>query len=96
MCPRRMELYISHYFKRHFCWYESVLFPSDIPESVPAVVFVSTADSIVNAGRLTVYLRSHSVTTHEFKNGIHGGWLLAPSEQARIVDLLKTGLDLVS
>jgi hypothetical protein len=52
MMHNRRELFISHYFKRHFWWYECVMFPSYIPKNVLSntTVFISEQDGILNPG----------------------------------------------
>jgi hypothetical protein len=53
MMTNRRELFISHYFKRHFWWYECVMFPSYIPKNVLSntTVFISEQDGILNPGK---------------------------------------------
>eukprot|EP00611_Tribonema_gayanum_P023206 TRINITY_DN482_c0_g1_i1.p1 TRINITY_DN482_c0_g1~~TRINITY_DN482_c0_g1_i1.p1 ORF type:complete len:225 (-),score=54.34 TRINITY_DN482_c0_g1_i1:1295-1969(-) len=87
------ELFISHFFHRHFWWYESVLFPSDIPLDTGTVVFVSERDEISHPRNVLKYLshvasskrRHGTFTVHELKGEGHGAWLLRPATQTRLV-----------
>lgn len=83
------ELYINHYFHRHFWWYENVLFPSQIPEGMSTIVFVSEKDDILNAGRVLRYLQQKdNLSVHELKNSGHGGWIINAKAQARILAMV--------
>jgi hypothetical protein len=52
LCFRR-DSFVSHYFKRHFWWYECVLFPSSIPLGCASIVFAAEQDGILNTGTLS-------------------------------------------
>ncbi|KAG5192759.1 hypothetical protein JKP88DRAFT_274703 [Tribonema minus] len=87
------ELFISHFFHRHFWWYESVLFASDIPTAMSADVFISEIDEISRASAIVPYLaasaaqpeRQGRLVVHELKGEGHGGWIVRPPSQATIV-----------
>ncbi|KAH9076162.1 hypothetical protein Ae201684P_012650 [Aphanomyces euteiches] len=96
------EIHIAHMMRRHFHWYESVLFPEDLPRhpetnAVAATVFLSSKDLILNAPAVYDYLQQ-GVQFSKFevsKNKIpavlwegitHGEMLLYPSTTTQVVD----------
>ena len=46
------ELFIEHYLRRNFAWYNSELWLHDIPEDVKVVVALAECDEIVNATKI--------------------------------------------
>ncbi|KAH9147022.1 hypothetical protein LEN26_004814 [Aphanomyces euteiches] len=96
------EIHIAHMMRRHFHWYESVLFPEDLPRhpetnAVAATVFLSSKDLILNSPAVYDYLQQ-GVQFSKFeasKNKIpavlwegitHGEMLLYPSTTTQVVD----------
>ncbi|KAI0241866.1 hypothetical protein L0F63_004358 [Massospora cicadina] len=75
---------INHTVSRELYWYESVLYPEDIV--VPATIFLSTFDWVVDATRCYRYLNQR-LPTHcklELMETFHGGCLAKRSYYTKI------------
>ena len=54
------ELFIEHYLRRNFAWYNSELWLNDIPDDVKVVVALAECDEIVNAPKIERELDRHN------------------------------------
>ena len=54
------ELFIEHYLRRNFAWYNSELWLDDIPKDVKVVVALAEFDEIVNAPKIERELDRHN------------------------------------
>ncbi len=68
------ELWIAHYFRRHFCWRDAALFVDDLPPR--ARVFVARLDDIYHPERIIDHCRAAAVQVDVFERCGHGGWLV--------------------
>ncbi|KAI8067820.1 Alpha/Beta hydrolase protein [Gongronella butleri] len=95
------ELYISHYFSRHFYWFETALFIASkspdhktsqytIPMPKNTKVYLSENDNIVNSDRVYTYLHKHGINVHWMSGLYHSSFLFHPSWQQNILHTLKS------
>ncbi|KAJ3212108.1 hypothetical protein HDU67_004066 [Dinochytrium kinnereticum] len=83
------ELYIAHSLRRHFWWYQAILFPEDLPETtVPARVFLSECDQIISCSRVLSHLKEYKVWVKEWKNFRHGQFAVKLEAQLEVFDVL--------
>lgn len=54
------ELFIEHYLRRHFAWYNSELWMEDIPDHVQTYVMISGNDAIIHASKVRQEVHRHS------------------------------------
>ncbi|KAJ3409952.1 hypothetical protein HDV05_004151, partial [Chytridiales sp. JEL 0842] len=91
------ELYTAYNLRRHFFWYENLLFPSDLPLKSPsptssvespynAIVFLSESDSIVNAPGVYRYLKENHVDVVMWPKYAHAQFKVSPESWKAIVE----------
>eukprot|EP00899_Mesostigma_viride_P009905 jgi/Mesvir1/18916/Mv18903-RA.1 len=83
------ELFISHYFHRHFFWIECVFFAEQLPSK--AVIFISQDDDIYDTRRVRDYLARHGNAEVVIFPGIgHGGWIVDASSTKKVLDTVTS------
>ncbi|CAK4488252.1 unnamed protein product [Aphanomyces euteiches] len=98
------EIGIARTMRRHLCWYESVLFPENLPrhpetKKVLASIFMSEKDCIINAPAVLAHLKrgakiadsatSVPIHTAMWPGITHGEMILYPSTYADVLSTLK-------
>jgi len=53
------ELFVEHYLRREFAWFNSELWIEDIPKQVETHIFLSEADAILDAKKIAKELEMH-------------------------------------
>jgi len=85
------ELYISHYFSRHFHWFQSALYVSS-RNSLPTNthVYLSEHDNIVPSSEVYKYLWKNNISVHMMRGLDHSSYLFRSDWEDRIVsDVLR-------
>ncbi|CAG8600201.1 4611_t:CDS:2 [Funneliformis caledonium] len=86
------ELHISHYFARHFHWFQSVFFVTH-RNALPANthVYVSEHDNIVPSSDVYKYLAKNNISVHMMRGLDHSSYLFRSDWEDRIVsDILRS------
>ncbi|KAI9209627.1 uncharacterized protein BJ171DRAFT_608846 [Polychytrium aggregatum] len=83
------ELYTSHYISRNFHWFDTVLFPDDLPKGESTHVILSGKDNLIDAKSVHKYLTSHDVNTTTFWDLDHAEFALRPSVQDSIAAIVN-------
>jgi pimeloyl-ACP methyl ester carboxylesterase len=88
------ELFIEHYLRRRFAWYNSELWIEDIPDHVEVHIFLAEHDSIINAGEVRQELDRHRLTKsiqYTFWEGhAHGDCITNPKLWTDVSSSFKT------
>jgi len=86
------ELYISHYFSRHFHWFQSAFFVTH-RNALPANthVYVSEHDNIVPSSDVYKYLAKNNISVHMMRGLDHSSYLFRSDWEDKIVsDILRS------
>ena len=70
------ELFIEHYLRRNFAWYNSELWLQDIPSEVKVLVCLADSDEIVNAPNIEREINHHNSTVSRDRSNCGGGCLI--------------------
>ena len=65
------EMFIQHYLRRNFAWYNSELWIEDIPDHTNVHVFLSENDSIIDAKEVRKELKRHQHKNEHKRKSIH-------------------------
>ncbi|KAI8849699.1 Alpha/Beta hydrolase protein [Chytridium lagenaria] len=85
------ELYISHALRRHFWWYQGVIFPQDLPDynpitaTNPTHVFISQNDQIISCDTVARHLERHHVNVKVWKGYRHGQFAFKPEAREEVL-----------
>jgi len=86
------ELFIEHYLRRHFAWYNSELWIEDIPEHMHVHVFISEKDRIIDAEKVKKELDRHRRKTIQYtfwEGTVHGDCITSPKLWGEVAEIFK-------
>jgi len=72
---------------RNFWWFHNILLPEEVPQG--SHVFVSTRDGIIDAGKVTWYLKEHQINVTQFQGLRHAEFLVKLGMLQQVVEAME-------